>query len=463
ALDGRVGEVEDRTAELQAAYDRLAADHAALEAAHAQLQADYAALEARVAEVEDSAVWYIGESVTYDIPGDFGSLDEAMSWLARYRISTDAIVTLQLGPGTHTMTETLVVQHPNAQNIEIVGNVAAPASVVLEAAPGSAAEGGLIHAGHGVYLGAVRGLTLASSNTGAGNAMLAFENGGIGVAEKVRVEGFVYGAQATTSGTIVAPGIVTDGTGYGLLASHGGYLRADDARVVMAGTDVGVGLYAVDGGVLVSIGGRSTNGQYGALATRNSLVHADDAIFTAPSKFGVYAQYGSHVRVDGATVTGMGSDSTYGYLAQFNASVSAGSSTLSSPVTWGYRAAYTSSIAAAYAIANRADVYNTFAADYGSSVYVPYATGRATHLGYYAQASSINAFNSSSSGGDYGYYAYGNAFLEASDSVASGAGSYGFYSGYSSIVDRSGGSGTALPAAASTAGANSNNFYSYVR
>ena len=470
AAEAANGTQDTRLAAAEAALEAQEARLAAVEAANAALlaeqaalQAANAALEARVAQIEADAVWYIPESVVYDIPGDFDTLADALAWLARYRISDDAVVTLQLGAGTHTFEETLYIDHPNANNIEIVGDVAAPSSVVLEAAPGSAAEAGLLHVGRGIYLGAVRGLTLVSSNAAVGNALYAYDNGGIGVAEAVRVEGFLYAGQAATGGSLNTPGIVVTGSGNGVLANFGGYVRADSARITMATNTGGVGLYAATGSTLVAVNARTTNGSHGALATRGSVVYIDDTIVTGPGSNGVYSQYGSHVRAEGVTVTGMAAGSGNGFIALYGSSMSAGQSTLSSAVDYGYRSGYSSTIIASYAIANRADVYNTFYTDYGSSMYVPYATARSSHIGYYAAASAMNALNTSVTGGDYGYYGFANGYIEASDSVSSSPANYGFWSGYGAYVDRTGSGGTTFPAAGATTGTNSNNFFSYLR
>ena len=449
-------------AALASDHAALASDHAALASSHEALASDHAALEARVATLEDEAVRFIDTSVTYDIPADFADLHAALAWLEEYRIASAATVTLRLARGTHVYDRPVLVGHPDARSIAIVGDDSAPELVVLQALAGSSAESRLIDVGRGVYLQQLRGLTLSSANAAAGQAIFAHENGGIGLGERLRVNGFYYGIHASTGGTVNLPGVVVNGSTTGILASGEGHVRADNASVSPASTELGAALHAVNGGNIIALNAITHGGQYGALASHDSYIYADSGRFDGAGYIGAYAQYGSTVNVDRAQVYGMDDDQTFGYLSQFNSSLSAYQSTLLSPVTSGYRAGFGASLSAPYAIANSQATYLSFVAEYGAALHAPYSTTRTSYIGYYSNASSVNAYNSSSTGGAYGYYTYSAGSMLASDSVASGMSSYGYYAAFNAHIDHANSSGSTYPPAGATSAPNFNNYFSYI-
>ena len=88
---------------------------------------DFVTLGCDTLTLIDSDVTLYLETTGNDTTGDGSSgdpwltLDKALTYLSDKSIATDATVTIQFGDGTHTRTATDIVNHPNGDRINIVG------------------------------------------------------------------------------------------------------------------------------------------------------------------------------------------------------------------------------------------------------------------------------------------------------------------------------------------------------
>ncbi|PLX69533.1 MAG: hypothetical protein C0603_00975 [Denitrovibrio sp.] len=74
---------------------------------------------------------FIREDMTLNVPADYSDINEALDFLSAFRISNNATVTIDVANGTYVYTETILVNHPDAAFIRIVGNETTPSSCVL--------------------------------------------------------------------------------------------------------------------------------------------------------------------------------------------------------------------------------------------------------------------------------------------------------------------------------------------
>ncbi|MCD8569027.1 MAG: hypothetical protein LRY50_12175 [Geovibrio sp.] len=70
--------------------------------------------------------FFITEDMTLNVPSDYADINEALNYLASFRIKNTARVTIQVADGVYTYTETILVNHPDAQFIRIIGNESDP-------------------------------------------------------------------------------------------------------------------------------------------------------------------------------------------------------------------------------------------------------------------------------------------------------------------------------------------------
>lgn len=75
--------------------------------------------------------YFIREDTVINIPGDYSSLIEAMGYLASKRISSNALVTIQLADGIYNYSKTVDLSHLDLGRIKIKGNSLTPSSVTL--------------------------------------------------------------------------------------------------------------------------------------------------------------------------------------------------------------------------------------------------------------------------------------------------------------------------------------------
>ncbi|QAR32343.1 right-handed parallel beta-helix repeat-containing protein [Geovibrio thiophilus] len=76
--------------------------------------------------------FFITEDMTLNVPSDYADINEALGYLASFRIKNTATVTIQVADGVYTYTETILVKHPDAQFIRIIGNESDPDSCEIK-------------------------------------------------------------------------------------------------------------------------------------------------------------------------------------------------------------------------------------------------------------------------------------------------------------------------------------------
>lgn len=188
-----------------------------LESRVAQIEAgdeQFTDLETRVADLEDNVVLLLTGDTTITVgssaEANFTDLPTALASLDRYRLASDATVTLRLDPGTYSISGPVTIGHPDGARINIVGDTSDPGATVLQFADSDG-----IVVGPNQALGMLDGVTLmyvGTTNDEAGLRVGA--NGylelGSGTAVHTVVEGWAIGI-SVEGGTLYAEGAVSEG------------------------------------------------------------------------------------------------------------------------------------------------------------------------------------------------------------------------------------------------------------
>jgi hypothetical protein len=204
----------------------------------------------------------VEQDVTLSIP--ITQLPKFIEFLNYHRISPDAVVRLSTANGTLSLTNTLILSHPDSGSIEIVGNESTPASCTITVAGVPTFDAIVIPASSNLRKLSGFKLSLVSKALLANNftAVLAL-NGGAAQIEN----------------------IVTDNWYYGVTARNGGVITGQNVTVSNAGD---VGIHAYNGGVI----------------SLNSVTVTDCIDPANPWGFGIQAEFGGAIVVSNAVVSG---------------------------------------------------------------------------------------------------------------------------------------------------------------
>lgn len=80
------------------------------------------------------AIWesyIIEEDRTLNVPSEFSTISSAFDYLERKIILSDATVTIQIADGTYNLSSPIELYHSSGKNIQILGNISSPSSVVF--------------------------------------------------------------------------------------------------------------------------------------------------------------------------------------------------------------------------------------------------------------------------------------------------------------------------------------------
>jgi hypothetical protein len=211
----------------------------------------------------------ISANATLNVPSQFSTIQAALNYLNGFMIAPGVAVTIQVADGTYVMPATLVVSHPNGQNIHIIGDVANPAGVVLDY---STANTDGVNVATGYALGELNGFTVK----GKGAIVTGSQNIHFGV--------YTYGGQFNKLG----PNVVVDGFYYGVSALNGGtiYCNGSDATTnrLEVKNSGDVGIWAISGSFVSCV---------------YAYVH-DSADSTANLGGGIIAEFGSAIVANNA-------------------------------------------------------------------------------------------------------------------------------------------------------------------
>jgi hypothetical protein len=225
----------------------------------------------------------------------FDTLQNAITFLARYRIGVDASVTIQIASGTYNTTATTWFYHPDGRRVTIAGNGQGATILHYNALHGLLIQGAL---------GGLQDLTFQGDGTGgppvAGVWVL---NGGFVFLNNVTLTGFAsYGLVVDGGRADLANGstlTVSNNHSHGIYMSLAGSMNATYATLQCTNNTVS-GVYLVSNAALaaqvIQTTGGSGPGLYlGAGTTVAAEKIAVDVCGTPPNARGIYVGNGAQL------------------------------------------------------------------------------------------------------------------------------------------------------------------------
>ena len=220
-------------------------------------------------------------TVTYTVGSDpmddFVDLHEALASLDGVAIAQDALVTLEIQPGTHTYSAPIEVNHPDGARIQIIGTGGASATI-LEF---NDTDG--LRVRWGSQLGLLDGLTLVDNGPVLGDGVRGLRVMEVSYAElgpSVSIEGFSLGVEVSGSSWLYAPMLALEGN-YQALAVY----NASAAYLE---------------GVVVGADGSQPNSLDGLACTGNSYINAINSQVEGFYRYGMFAARGGVIEAWGS-------------------------------------------------------------------------------------------------------------------------------------------------------------------
>ena len=228
-------------------------------------------------------------------------------------------MTILVADGEYDLPERLQFDHRDGARLKLEGNVAAPASVVLNFA---GSDGIVVERGSAVE---VDGVTLVGDGTAGTAGVRATTNGVVVIGGAVTVTGFDDGMVASHAGAIDAvDGVSVSASGSdGLRATDRGFINAPGSIVDGSGD---IGVHASNGASIecqdCDIAG---SGSHGVLAEERGVIRAQSAVVTTSGDAAVRANLGAYIYANSITVEANGFD---GILAARHSTVPASQATV---------------------------------------------------------------------------------------------------------------------------------------
>jgi hypothetical protein len=180
----------------------------------------------------NDVVQALSASVVVNVPADESTIAAALARFDDLRIPSNTTVTIRIAAGTHTVSTPLVVTHPDAARIRIIGDGRDTTTIIAAA--------GFVRV-EGTALGNIDGIAIQGSSDA--NGIVAGPAGRVRVGRDVLVRGYQAGLFAFTGGAIDALG---NATGRPLIVANiigtqslRGYINVDGAEFV-DNTQIGV-------------------------------------------------------------------------------------------------------------------------------------------------------------------------------------------------------------------------------
>lgn len=258
----------------------------ALDARMTDAEGDVAGLTTDLGDLSDSAVTVLTADKTWSVSTVTG-LQSALDDLSMLRIPAGVRATISLAAGTYVMTDELRIEHADGARIAIVGNVTTPSAVVLRF------TGNGVELSEGQALGYLGGVTLD----------------GPGAASATTYTGLTVSNSAALAH---GPLVITD-FNLGVSVSRGAALTNTYSTLTFPLTEGNITIESCANGMYAEMGGSvatypllmSDITRYGLLAMNGGSVAATYSTFDDIGSIAVWADRGSEIHVDGATISGV--------------------------------------------------------------------------------------------------------------------------------------------------------------
>lgn len=224
---------------------------------------------------------------TLNIPEDFPNINAALTSLNDKVIKKDSIVTIQVNNcAANDSSSTVLVTHPQGQNIHIIGNPQDPSACVLQFV---GVDGISVTAN--ANLGYIDGFHIKGTDVGGTDGVIASNGGMISVGPNVWVSDFNFGFRALYRGHVFANHTnAFSNTNSGYLSQLGGFLYAQDSESYGNGEE---GYESYGGGLISASRAHAySNGQRGFISNEHSYLLANYS--SSSHNNDAYPGYGAH-------------------------------------------------------------------------------------------------------------------------------------------------------------------------
>ncbi|MCP3922628.1 MAG: hypothetical protein GY714_08595 [Desulfobacterales bacterium] len=334
-------------------------------------------------------IGYIKTSMTLNVGPNrqYKSIAQAWNYLTNKRI--EARVEIKVDDGVYETSTIWLCDHPNAEHIDIIGNISEPEKCILKFVPDSNGYS------HGIRIINVKRLVFSGFKI-VGSKSETTGHGELSTHRGIRIENHSSVYSHSNS-------IIIDSCGNGVETTKHSFYEAHKIRInnCMIGVYVSVLSFAFIGRGVINGLGKGTG--TAVLGQTNSQIHCSLSTVNGFSR-GVTASYNSDVICDGTIADNCSVGFTSFNSVMRNDRVR---DTYGLPVSLHSTAPYVNGYA------KNCDI--GFESNYGGTMFASYAKAEKCNRGFYANRNSLLQVGESSSIGcsEWGYLAYGMAEIEA--------------------------------------------------
>ena len=291
----------------------------------------------------------ISADVTLLVPSQYASITAAMDYLRTKTIVKGATATVQVADGTYVLASSVNLNHPQGDQIKVIGNQVTPANCIITTAGAPTFDGFVLSNGHALQLLDGFRVTLPAKATSANGytAVLALNGATLVCGSKMQTNNWYYGIAARVGSSIVCDDAVvsnagdvgiwafigsavqcrraavsncadsTNSLGWGIEAEYGSSIDCESATVTACYRG---GIGALSGSTIRAISATANantgyaSGAHGLFSENGSVIEAHNAVTTNNSGFGIHrgSQAMGIVYGNGITNTGNtnGTDNT---------------------------------------------------------------------------------------------------------------------------------------------------------
>jgi len=262
--------------------------------------------------VERTGMGLISENIVLRVPQDYSRISDALDELRKHFIQADKIATIKVANCTQQgLAEPLTIDHPQGENIHIIGNTEFPEKCQIYITGPSG-----FFVNEGKQLGLMDGFTLNKIGSGNTTAILASKNASVNLGENMVFNDFNSAIKAEKKAMVFANGVTFHNNNYDVEAFMGGIVQAENTTST---SNKSFGFYAHRAGRIYAEGAKVQNLEgSGFYALSQSYIDADNSDVTA-KKRGFIAQRTSAISARNSKIQGTEETPVYAHqLAHIN-------------------------------------------------------------------------------------------------------------------------------------------------
>lgn len=252
----------------------------------------------------------ISQSLTLNVPSQFTTIQDAFTYLSKYTIVRDAVVTIKVANGTYTLTGSINLNHPQGFQIQLIGNTTTPTSCVLTVTDSATFDAIVCSGGNrfgllnGFHITRPTKAEMPKNSTG----VLAVQNSTLILGSSIKVSKWFYGIAARDGSFIKCPAAQVSESGDVGIWSYGGSTVICDGAISntanAAGQPWGFGFQAEYGSTLVGTNISASGCKIAGFASlSNSTCRIFDSSTSSNIGSGLFARDGGVIEAQNTNTT----------------------------------------------------------------------------------------------------------------------------------------------------------------